>query len=804
MRVLRIATGCKNVLILPRGTVSDYQTFLDRKSQLGTKDGFSPVWMPDFLFDFQKSLVEWALFKGKAAIIADCGLGKSPMELVWAENVRRKTNKPVLLLSPLAVSNQMVREAEKFGIDCKRSNDGTVYPNITTTNYERLHLFKPEDWSGVVCDECFPKNTPIDTLKNGCILKKYIQDVRHGDTIINATGRDRVAEIHRRKVEVAVKIKVGGNFITTSENHPFFTQRGWVSATDLRFGDSIMETIAAMRLVLNGVQPKTGIGLESSFLREILLSEMENAANADSKFSAFGGGCSEARSGTFCVFERRKSGSIKRATKNARIETDPRITRKDEPDIASDGAQTFRAWRKRNRHDEAAIVALGGAIARVEGGICRFTWKEGTWISDLLQTRLSKSRNEIRNRGGWAYSPKQKGPGFEKGCQAGFVRVDGIEILELGHPELDQWRDAEGVIYFYDIKAERHPSFSVNGLLVHNSSILKNFSGQRKKDITRFMAKIPYRLLGTATAAPNDFVELGTSSEALGELPYMDVLQRFFVDDKDRKGSDKPGAAAYSQERQAARVHGYWRLKGHSESAFWKWVCSWARACRKPSDLGFSDEQFKLPPLIVNETKIENERPLPGEMFIWKAVSLAEQRAELRATLRQRCEKVAQLCAPHSISVLWCDLNDEGDLLERIIPGAVQIAGKDCDEAKEEKIEAFLDGKINRLVSKGKITGFGLNLQICNHTTFFPSHSWEKYYQSVRRFWRFGQKLPVYVDIITTEGEAGVLRNLQRKSAQADRMFDRLVQCMNESLHIARNGKTYNSVSLPQWISPLK
>ncbi len=314
------------------------------------------------------------------------------------------------------------------------------------------------------------------------------------------------------------------------------------------------------------------------------------------------------------------------------------------------------------------------------------------------------------------------------------------------------------------------------------------------------MSKIHYRLLGTATAAPNDFVELGTSSEALGELAYMDVLQRFFVDDKDRKGSDKPGAASYSAERQAARVHGYWRLKGHSEKSFWKWVCSWARACRKPSDLGFSDDAFKLPPLITNETMIENEQPLPGEMFIWKAVSLADQRAELRATLKQRCEKVAQLVEKHSCSVMWCDLNDEGDLLEEIIPGAVQIAGKDSDESKEEKFEAFANGQIKRLVTKGKIAGFGLNWQHCNHTTFFPSHSWEKYYQSIRRFWRFGQKLPVYVDIVTTEGEAGVLKNLQRKSAQADKMFDALVSEMNNSMAISRNKTADHALTAPDWI----
>lgn len=464
---------------------TDYQAFLDKKSQLDGGCGFEPIWMPGFLFDFQRELVTWALKTGKAAILADCGLGKSPMELVWAENVVRKTNRPVLILDPLAVSKQMVREADKFGIDCKRSGDGTVFPNITVTNYERLHLFNPDDFAGVVCDE---------------------------------------------------------------------------------------------------------------------------------------------------------------------------------------------------------------------------------------------------------------------------------------------------------------------------SSILKNFTGQRKKDITRFMAKIQYRLLGTATAAPNDFIELGTSSEALGGLAFMDVLQRFFVDDKDRKGSTKPGAASYSADRQASRVHGYWRLKGHSERSFWKWVCSWARACRKPSDLGFNDDGFKLPPLITNEIRIENEKPLPGEMFIWKAVSLADQRAELRATLEQRCERVAQLVANHPVSVCWCDLNDEGDALEKLIPGAVQIAGNDSDDEKEEKFDAFITGQVTKLVTKGKIAGYGLNLQMCNHTTFFPSHSWEKYYQSVRRFWRFGQKLPVTVDIVTTEGESGVLKNLQRKSAQADKMFNNLVAEMNHSLAINRVKTHINSTELPSWI----
>jgi hypothetical protein len=139
-------------------------------------------------------------------------------------------------------------------------------------------------------------------------------------------------------------------------------------------------------------------------------------------------------------------------------------------------------------------------------------------------------------------------------------------------------------------------------------------------------------------------------------------------------------------------------------------------------------------------------------------------------------------------------------MLEEIIPNAVQIAGKDSDEEKEEKFEAFSLGQISRLVTKGKIAGFGLNWQHCRHTTFFPSHSWERYYQSVRRFWRFGQTQPVTVDIVSTQGEAGVLANLQRKSAQADRMFFSLVAEMNNSIRIERTTKETNEMELPSWL----
>lgn len=455
-------------------TPDAYREFLDRKSQFGTDSGFDPVWMPDFLFDFQRDLVTWATRKGRAAIFADCGTGKTPMQLVWAENVVRKTNGRVLILTPLAVSAQTVREGEKFGIECRRST-GAARDGITVTNYEQLHHFTPSDFVAVVCDE---------------------------------------------------------------------------------------------------------------------------------------------------------------------------------------------------------------------------------------------------------------------------------------------------------------------------SSILKSYSGARRAEITEFMRRMPYRLLCTATAAPNDYIELGTSSEALGYLGYMDMLNRFFKNDQNNSATGR-------QWGQAAK----WRFKGHAEQPFWRWVCSWARAIRRPSDLGYEDGAFTLPPLREREHVVE-ARTLPdGMLFAMPAADMREQREERRRTLQERCERVAALVADtNAPALVWCHLNPEGDLLEKLIRDGVQVSGDDPDEAKEEKFLAFVAGKIRVIVTKPKIGAWGLNFQHCSHITFFPSHSFEQYYQGTRRCWRFGQKRPVGVDLVTTEGERGVMRNLQRKAEAADQMFSRLVAMMNDSLSIRR--ETYFPVKeqAPEWL----
>ncbi len=458
-----------------------YTEFLATKTQLEGMHGFDPDALPGYLFPFQRDLVMWALHKGRAAIFADCGLGKTPMQLAWADEVRRRTGKPVLILTPLAVSFQTVREAQKFGIEAQVSRGGKPAGAITVTNYERLHLFDRHDFGAVVCDE---------------------------------------------------------------------------------------------------------------------------------------------------------------------------------------------------------------------------------------------------------------------------------------------------------------------------SSAIKSFDGVRRRLVTDFMREIPYRLLCTATAAPNDYIELGTSSEALGYLGHMDMLGRFFTN-RDKNSNTKGRRYRWSQSGSFGNPE--WRFKGHAEEAFWKWVASWARALRKPSDLGYDDSGFDLPPLDLTQHLVAARAPQDGRLFDLPALGLREERDESRRTIHERCEVAAERVRDADAAVAWCQLNAEGDLLTKLIDGAVQISGADDPDKKEEALIEFSRGEIRVLVTKPVIGAWGLNWQHCNRMTFFPSHSYEQYYQAVRRSWRFGQMRTVHVDLVTTEGGANALKNLTRKAAQAARMFDALVAHMNEAIAIDRTDIYNIPVEVPEW-----
>jgi hypothetical protein len=331
-----------------------------------------------------------------------------------------------------------------------------------------------------------------------------------------------------------------------------------------------------------------------------------------------------------------------------------------------------------------------------------------------------------------------------------------------------------------------------DGVVCDEASAIKSFDGKRRKEVTRFMSKMKYRLLGTATPAPNDFIELGTLSEALGYLGQIEMLGMYFRnDDKTVHQFRKDGDFWNSHK---------WFFKAHAEIPFWRWVCSWARAIRKPSDLGpYDDTRFILPRLDIEQHVVKTGHLLPGELFPVIACTLSQQREERRITMDDRCAKVAELVAHDKQAVVWCHLNPEGDLLEKMIPGSVQVAGCDSDDDKEDRLTAFTQGKVRVLVTKQKIGGWGLNWQHCGHHVFFPSHSFEGYYQAIRRSYRFGRTEPVKVDIVTTEGEAGVTENLKKKQINADAMFNNLVAEMNNALGVKNFDNHTKEMEPPVW-----
>lgn len=347
------------------------------------------------------------------------------------------------------------------------------------------------------------------------------------------------------------------------------------------------------------------------------------------------------------------------------------------------------------------------------------------------------------------------------------------------------------------------------GVVCDESSIMKHYTGATQKGVTRFLCKIPYRLLCTATAAPNDYTELGTSSEALGELTYSEMLTRFFkyLDDK---GQHKETVLQADAERvqsyygklsfRVAQTIGQWRLKHHAIRSFWQWVASWARVCRLPSDLGFTDDGFMLPRLNERKHSIMPETPPDGYLFALPAFGLGEEREERKRTIQQRCEFASSLASHERPAVIWCHANAEGDLLEKIVPGARQIAGATPDDEKEEIYRAFATKQLRCLVIKPKIGAWGLNWQHCSDVVTFASHSFEQYYQSVRRCWRFGQTNPVTVDIIATEGESRVMENMSRKALQADAMFRMLIKEMMSAQMVRTTNEYTKPLAPPSWI----
>lgn len=340
---------------------------------------------------------------------------------------------------------------------------------------------------------------------------------------------------------------------------------------------------------------------------------------------------------------------------------------------------------------------------------------------------------------------------------------------------------------------ERLHHFSPNDfdcVILDESSILKNFDGAIKAQVTAFMKKVKYRYLFTATPSPNDFIELGTSSEALGYLGYTDMLTKFFTNNEDTVSPMNIGTK--------------WILKGHARNNFFKWVSGWSISMRKPSDLGFSDYGFELPELIQNfhSIKFDGQREVDGQIQLFdipiEANRLTEIKDENRQSIIERCEKAVELSSNHNCSVYWCNLNKEGDLLAELDSNAVQISGSMSIDRKEEILIGFSKGQIKKLITKAKMTAFGLNWQHCNHTVYFPTFSYEQYYQAIRRFWRFGQSLPVTVDLVLPLSTQKVLSSLLAKAAKSNELFHSLNANINQSFNIEQ--KQFNQqIILPKW-----
>ena len=318
-------------------------------------------------------------------------------------------------------------------------------------------------------------------------------------------------------------------------------------------------------------------------------------------------------------------------------------------------------------------------------------------------------------------------------------------------------------------------------VILDESSILKNFDGKIKNQITAFVKKIPYRFLSTATPSPNDFIELGTSSEALGYMGYMDMLGKFFKNNQNSVDSNN------------RNIGEKFYLKPHAEKDFFAWVNQWSIMCKMPSDLGFSDEKHILPDLIINKHIIENQSLIDVDgqiqMFTPIAKSMTEVRHEQKQTEYQRCEKAIEL-AKNKTSVYWCNTNNESAILKRLDSNAVEIIGSQSIDKKEEILIAFANGEIERIITKAKMTGMGLNWQHCNHSVFFPTWSYEQYYQAIRRFWRFGQKNDVTIDMVISDGQTRVLEAIEQKTKKAKELHTQLTANVNSVF--TNNKKEFN------------
>jgi superfamily II DNA or RNA helicase len=381
----------------------------------------------------------------------------------------------------------------------------------------------------------------------------------------------------------------------------------------------------------------------------------------------------------------------------------------------------------------------------------------------LIQLSIAKNIIQHTNRKVLILTPLAVA--FQFILEAKKLEIDDIEYSKDGN------HSKKIVICNYE-RLHYFDSKDFEGVILDESSILKNFDGKIKSQVTAFVKKIPYRYLSTATPSPNDFIELGTSSEALGYMGYMDMLTKFFKNNQNSVDSNN------------RNIGEKFYLKPHAEKDFFAWVNQWAIMVKMPSDLGFSNERYELPNLIINKHTVKNQSLIDingqVQMFTPIAKSMTEVRHEQKQTEEKRCEKAVEL-AQGKTSVYWCNTNNESAILKNTDREAVEIIGSQSIDKKEEILLAFANGEIKRLITKAKMTSMGLNWQHCNHSVFFPTWSYEQYYQAIRRFWRFGQKNDVTIDMVISDGQTRVLEALQQKTQKAIELHKSLTENVNRS-----------------------
>lgn len=347
-------------------------------------------------------------------------------------------------------------------------------------------------------------------------------------------------------------------------------------------------------------------------------------------------------------------------------------------------------------------------------------------------------------------------------------------------------------IYVANYEMERHFKQTYFGMVgCDESSLFKSKEGHYKTKFCEDWTGIPNRLCGTATPAPNDYAELGNHAEFLGVMSRAEMEATFFYHDGGETSK--------------------WILMPHAQEAFWKWVASWALLIRTPSDIGFSDDGYILPTLHVHEHVISSEGITDGYLISMPAKTLTDQRRVKRDSIEGRCEWAARIATSDELPhVVWTELNDEGDILEELIPGSVQISGKHSSQQKEERIIAFCSGDFTKLVTKCSIAGYGINMQFSHNATRANiTHSAEDMYQEVRRQYRFGQKEECNYHLILTEAEQPILSNVKRKQKEAEFMAEKVVGYMRDAMienvtGSKRNRDVYNpktKMAMPQWLN---